>query len=105
MFCSCIDGDEDVTEENSPIRRVRIRARGRVQGVGFRASARAQGRTLGVNVNARNLEDGSIMIEAAGPDDAIEEFITWASSGPSAARVDSFEFEDLPSPPEIGSQA
>ena len=83
-------------EEIPPIRRVRIRARGRVQGVGFRVSARAQGRTLGVDVNARNLGDGSVLIEAEGPDDAVEQLITWASSGPPAARVDSLDVEDLP---------
>jgi acylphosphatase len=84
-----------VTEEITPTRRVRIRARGRVQGVGFRASARAEGRSLGVDVNARNLDDGSVLIEAEGPDDAVEEFITWARSGPPAAHVQSFEFEEL----------
>lgn len=86
-------------EELELTRRVRIRARGRVQGVGFRASARAEGRALGVDVEARNLEDGSVLIEAAGPDDAMEQFVAWASAGPPAASVTAFEVEDLPEEP------
>lgn len=84
-------------EDIEPVRRVRIRARGRVQGVGFRVAARAEGRTLGVDVTAQNLDDGSVLIEAEGPDDAIEEFLTWARTGPPTASVESFEFEDLSS--------
>lgn len=80
-----------------PHRRVRIRARGRVQGVGFRASARAEGRALGVDVDARNLEDGSVVILAEGPDDAVEELIAWAEAGPPAARVDACDVEELAS--------
>lgn len=82
-------------EDIEPVRRVRIRARGRVQGVGFRVAARAEGRTLGVDVDARNLQDGSVLIEAEGPDDAIEEFLVWARVGPPAARVDEISIEEL----------
>ncbi|HLU36178.1 MAG TPA: acylphosphatase [Thermomicrobiales bacterium] len=82
-------------EDFEVMRRTRIRARGRVQGVGFRASARAEGRALGVTVDARNLDDGSVVIEAEGPDDAVEEFLAWARVGPPAARVDNVEVEEL----------
>lgn len=76
-------------------RRTRIRVHGRVQGVGFRATARAEGRALGVTVDARNLEDGSVLIEAEGPDDAVEEFVAWVRVGPPAARVENVDVEDL----------
>lgn len=80
---------------NNPTRQVRIRVTGRVQGVGFRYSARSVGDSLGLDVSARNLDDGSVLIDAAGPAGPVEEFIDWARQGPPAARVDTINVQDI----------
>lgn len=80
---------------DQPIRQVRIRLTGRVQGVGFRYSARSVGDSLGLDVTARNLDDGSVLIDASGPSDAIGQLIDWAKDGPPAARVDTINIQDL----------
>ncbi len=67
---------------------VRILVHGRVQGVGFRQSARQQARLLGLEAKACNRHDGSVLVEATGPKAVIDELIAWAHSGPALARVD-----------------
>lgn len=81
--------------EHSPTRQVRIRVTGRVQGVGFRYSTRSVAESLGLDVSARNLDDGSVMIDAAGPANAVQQLIEWAKDGPPAARVDTIHVQDL----------
>lgn len=73
----------------------RCYVRGRVQGVGFRASARRQGQALGLAVRARNLSDGSVEIIARGADPALDALCEWLRSGPRFARVDEVRCEPL----------
>ena len=80
---------------NQPTRQVRIRVTGRVQGVGFRYATRSVGESLGLDISARNLDDGSVLIDASGPANAIEQIIDWAREGPPAARVDTITVQDL----------
>jgi acylphosphatase len=68
---------------------------GCVQGVGFRAATRQQGRTLGVAVRARNLSDGRVEVIARGPQDALDALCEWLRSGPRYARVDELRCESL----------
>jgi acylphosphatase len=77
-------------------RRVRFRATGRVQGVAFRASARAEARRLGVGGFIRNLDDGAVAGEAEGPASAVDGFLAFVAEGPLGARVDRVEQEDVP---------
>ena len=67
---------------------IRIQVWGKVQGVGFRASARAEGRSLGIHVTAENQPDGTVLIDAIGPAEKIESFLNWVHHGPRHARVD-----------------
>ena len=66
----------------------RFRLTGRVQGVGFRAHAQQQARELQLSGYARNLDDGSVEIEAHGGDDALQSFAAWLAHGPAHARVE-----------------
>jgi acylphosphatase len=60
---------------------------GRVQGVFFRASARKEGRLLGLRVKARNLRDGRVEVVAAGDEAALDALCRWLHEGPSMAQV------------------
>lgn len=61
---------------------------GKVQGVWFRASVREQALALGLRGYARNLDDGTVEVLAAGDDAAIDSLATWLRQGPPQARVD-----------------
>lgn len=61
---------------------------GRVQGVYFRASMVAEARRLGLTGWVRNRHDGSVEAYACGKPAALDALVTWAESGPPAARVD-----------------
>jgi acylphosphatase len=69
--------------------RLHLVVRGRVQGVGFRWFAKEEAASLGVTGWARNVEDGSVEIEAEGDPEAVEAFVERIRSGPPAARVES----------------
>lgn len=68
--------------------RVRIIVTGRVQGVFYRAGARDEARRLGIAGFARNEADGSVLIEAEGPPQAVERFRNWCACGPPRAKVE-----------------
>jgi acylphosphatase len=61
---------------------------GRVQGVFFRASARAEAVRLGLTGHAKNLPDGSVEVLACGDAAALQELERWLHTGPPAARVE-----------------
>jgi acylphosphatase len=74
-------------------RRARVRVRGFVQGVYYRADARARARSLGVSGWVRNASDGSVEAVFEGDDDLVESMIAWCRRGPAGARVDDVEVE------------
>ena len=65
--------------------------RGRVQGVGYRESMRAEAASLGVTGWVRNRRDGTVEAVIAGPDAALDAMVAWAQRGPPAARVTQVE--------------
>ncbi len=65
-----------------------IRVKGRVQGVAFRAYARDKALHLGLSGYARNLPDGSVLLEVEGLPDRLSGFYDWCKKGPMWARVD-----------------
>lgn len=75
---------------------VRIRITGRVQGVGFRQSARQQAHRLGVEVTAVNRADGSVIVETRGPQEAVQQLIEWTRKGPALAEVEKIEVTQAP---------
>lgn len=77
----------------SASRTVRLRIRGRVQGVWYRANAQERAGELGLRGWVRNRDDGTVESVASGDDDAIEAYIEWCRRGPPAARVDRVEVE------------
>jgi len=76
-------------------RRVSVRVRGRVQGVAYRASTRAEARRLGLVGWVRNLPDGGVELEAQGAADLVEALLAWCRIGPPAAVVTALDVQDL----------
>ncbi|HAM26325.1 MAG TPA: acylphosphatase [Microbacteriaceae bacterium] len=77
--------------------RVRVRAivRGRVQGVGFRWSARAMAERLGLGGFASNRPDGSVLVEAEGSVEDVDALLDWLRRGPPAAEVTAVDVEPV----------
>lgn len=70
---------------------VRATVRGRVQGVFFRDTTRRRALELGVMGWVRNQEDGTVLVHAEGPSDALDELLAFLRQGPDRARVDEVE--------------
>jgi len=70
------------------VMRMRVRVRGRVQGVFFRAEARARAESLGLAGWIRNLPDGRVEAVFEGEDERVESMVEWCRRGPRGARVD-----------------
>jgi acylphosphatase len=77
--------------EQEARRVARLRIRGRVQGVYFRAGLKRQADAFGVRGWARNLPDGSVEALLDGRREAVEAAIAWARTGPPGAYVESVE--------------
>ena len=65
---------------------------GQVQGVGFRYSALAQARRLGLSGWVANSADGAVEGVACGGPESLEAFRSWLRHGPRQARVDGVEW-------------
>jgi acylphosphatase len=74
----------------------RLRIQGRVQGVWFRESMRAEAERLGVTGWVRNAPDGSVEAVVQGQEPAVDALIAWARIGPPQARVDHIDLADAP---------
>jgi len=71
-----------------------IRISGRVQGVGFRYTARSMASIIGVKGFVRNLPNGDLYIEAEGIDSQLEEYIQWCRQGPPRAKINYIDIYD-----------
>lgn len=69
------------------MRRVHVLIKGKVQGVGFRASARRRAKNLELAGWAKNREDGDVEAVFEGEDENVDEMLDWCRKGPSLAKV------------------
>jgi len=69
---------------------------GKVQGVWFRASTKAEAEKLGITGWARNLPDGRVEVMAYGNQAALKALHNWLQDGPDRAVVDEVISEDVP---------
>tara|TARA_B100000686_G_C16067613_1_gene607751 strand:- start:168 stop:446 length:279 start_codon:yes stop_codon:yes gene_type:complete len=60
---------------------------GRVQGVGYRYSAKMKAELLGIRGRVQNLRDGSVFVTAQGEKEAMYKFVGWCYKGPPGAIV------------------
>ena len=68
-------------------RRVRLRIRGRVQGVFYRDSTQREAQRMELRGWVRNRSDGSVEAVAQGPPERVAALIDWCHEGPPLARV------------------
>ena len=64
---------------------------GRVQGVGYRYSAKMKAELMGIRGSVQNLGDGSVFVTAQGKKEAMDAFIRWCYKGPPGALVRNIE--------------
>lgn len=74
-------------DQDFPLETLSVRVTGKVQGVGYRASAVRQAHMLGIGGWVRNASDGSVEALLQGNPDAIDRMLQWMRQGPPAARV------------------
>ncbi len=67
-------------------------AKGRVQGVGYRAFCADEAMRLNVDGYARNLSDGRVEIVAEGDEATLRRFVERLREGPALARVDEVSY-------------
>jgi acylphosphatase len=77
-----------------PTKRSRVRVRGAVQGVFFRAETRDRAHSLGVAGWVRNVPDGSVEAVFEGDPERVESMVDWCRRGPRGAEVAEVEVFD-----------
>lgn len=76
-----------------PHRRIVARARGRVQGVGYRAFCVYEGSRLDIRGTARNLPDGrTVEVHAEADEPTLRQFVERMREGPPLAVVEDVQF-------------
>jgi acylphosphatase len=83
------------------LQRLTARARGRVQGVGFRMFVRREAGRLGLSGYVRNCEDGAVETVAEGPEERLRELEARLRSGPPGSRVEAVESRWAPAAGEF----
>ena len=76
--------------------RIIIKVSGIVQGVFFRYTTLKVARKLNLSGYVKNMPNGSVFIEAEGPEDKLKELLKFVKVGPKNARVDQVEYEFTP---------
>lgn len=77
------------------MRNVVITVRGRVQGVWFRKYTRDKALALDIKGFVKNQVDGSVYIEASGPDGQVDSLIQWCWEGSPMSNVDQVTVEEM----------
>lgn len=75
------------------MKRIKIKVYGHVQGVFFRYTTRKVARKLGLTGYVKNMPDGSVLIEAEGPENKLFELLKFSKKGPKHAHVQKVEHE------------
>ncbi len=73
-------------------RQVVALAKGRVQGVGYRAFCAHEATRMGITGYAKNLPDGRVEVVAEGDESTLRQFVERLREGPSTGRVTDVAF-------------
>jgi acylphosphatase len=80
---------------------IRATIRGEVQGVNYRAWTKEEAERRGLAGWVRNMPDGTVLAQFAGPRDKVDDMLAACREGPRDARVSSIETERVDPPPAI----
>ena len=69
------------------MKHINIQVIGKVQGVFYRAATKTAAEQIGVKGFVKNMEDGSVYIEAEGTDGQLQQLVDWCHKGPERAEV------------------
>ena len=86
----------DKSRRESVVITMRALVRGRVQGVGFRASTRYQANKLRLAGSAMNQADGSVEVLVTGERAAVMALVAWLHQGPALAVVERVDSQEIP---------
>lgn len=75
------------------MKKIIIKVYGLVQGVFFRATTRKVAMKLGLTGYVKNMPDGSVYIEAEGPENKLLELLEFSKKGPEYAHIENIEYE------------
>lgn len=67
---------------------------GKVQGVFYRAYTKLIADQLGIRGKVKNLENGTVYIEAEASADVLNQFLEWCKEGPERASVEKIEQQE-----------
>lgn len=73
------------------MKHINITVSGKVQGVFYRASAKAVADQIGVKGIVYNKKDGTVFIEAESSPQLLDAFCDWCREGPDDANVESID--------------
>ncbi|TDG37741.1 acylphosphatase [Pedobacter changchengzhani] len=73
------------------MKHIKIKIKGKVQGVFFRASTKAVADQMGVKGFVKNEKDGSVYVEAEADEITLDVFKEWCNEGPEKSKVENVE--------------
>lgn len=76
------------------MKRVHVLIKGKVQGVGFRASTRRRAKNLELAGWVKNLDNGDVEAVFEGSEENVDEMLDWCKKGPSLAKVVDVKVEE-----------
>jgi len=77
------------------MKNIAITVIGRVQGVWFRKYTMDQANNLELKGFVKNKLDGSVYIEASGPEEKIDYLVTWCKTGSPLSNVEDLLLEEI----------
>jgi acylphosphatase len=72
-------------------KQMRLTITGKVQGVFYRSTAKRNAMELKLKGYVKNIEDGSVVLVAEGPEEKLDELLKWCWTGPENAEVRNIE--------------
>ena len=75
--------------------RIKVTARGTVQGVGFRFATKAEADRIGVTGWVRNVGSDRVEAEVQGDEHQVDEMREWLRHGPPSAIVEGFDVAEM----------
>lgn len=94
MTEACFLLPDHLNQKLPPVKHIELKIRGKVQGVWFRKSTQLKARELGLKGFVRNETDGSVYVQAEGPSDQVDRFLSWCREGPPMARVEKVDWKE-----------